>query len=146
MVRCVTLLRGWMRWGLWLFTVGGMLWVLKVVTVTLNDVAGRSTDSMPVPVLYLSAVLAMAIGVTAVGIAVLRRFAWWAQLLGAVVAFFALFVLYAVLDETLKSAFEGVGPSWLHEELGIVATGTICAAVGLWLLRDLSREQTQAAV
>jgi hypothetical protein len=134
-----------MRWGLWLFAAGGALWVLKVVTITLNDLTGRATDSMPVPALYLSAVFAMAIGATAVGIAVLRRFAWWAQLLGAVVAFFALFVLYAVLDETLKAAFDGVGPSWLHEELGILTTGAICLVVGVSLARAVSRDRAKSS-
>jgi hypothetical protein len=141
----VNLLRAWMRWGLWLFALGGALWVLKVVVITLNDLTGRDTDSMPVPVLYLSAVFAMAIGVTAVGIAVLRRSPWWAQVLGAVVAFFALFVLYAVLDETLKAAFDGVGPSWLHEELGILTTGAICLVVGVWLARAASRDRAKSS-
>jgi hypothetical protein len=130
-----------MHWGLWLFALGGALWVLKVVVIALNDLTGRATDSMPVPVLYLSAVFAMAIGATAVGIALLRRAPWWAQVLGAVAAFLGLFVLYTVLDEILKATFDGVGPSWLHEELGILATGAICLAVGLALLRVLSRER-----
>jgi hypothetical protein len=134
-----------MRWGLWLFAAGGALWVLKVVVITLNDLTGRATDSMPVPALYLSAIFAMAIGATAVGIAVLRRFAWWAQLLGAVVAFLALFVLYAVLDETLKAAFDGVGPSWLHEELGILTTGAICLVVGVLLARAVSRDRASSS-
>jgi hypothetical protein len=134
-----------MRWGLWLFAAGGALWVLKVVTITLNDLTGRETDAMPVPVLYLSAVFAMAIGVTAVGIALLRRSAWWAQLVGAVLAFLALFVLYAVLDEALKAAFDGVGPSWLHEELGILATGAICFIVGVTLARAVSRDRAHSA-
>ena len=136
-------LRTWMRWGLWLFAVGGALWVLKVVAITVNDLAGRDTDAMPVPVLYVSAVFAMAIGVTAVGIAVLRRSPWWAQLLGAAVAFVALFVFYTVVDGALKAAFEGVGPSWLHEELGILVTGAIALVVGLSLARVLSRERLQ---
>ncbi len=141
----MNLLRAWMYWGLWLFAAGGALWVLKVVVITLNDLTGRATDSMPVPVLYLSAVFAMAIGATAVGIALLRRFAWWAQLLGAVAAFFALFVLYAILDESLKAAFDGVGPSWLHEELGILTTGAICLVVGVSLARAVSRDRTQSS-
>ena len=137
----VNVLRTWMHWGLWLFAAGGALWVLKVVVITLNDLTGRATDSMPVPVLYLSAIFAMAIGATAVGIALLRRSPWWAQLLGAVAAFVGLFVLYTVLDEILKSTFEGVGPEWLHEELGILATGAICFVVGLWLLRTIRRDR-----
>jgi hypothetical protein len=137
----VTLLRAWMRWGVWVFAAGGALWVLKVVSITLNDMLGRDTDSMPVPVLYLSAIFAMAVGATAVGIALLRRASWWAQLLGAVAAFIALFVLYTVLDEILKSAFEGVGPSWLHEELGILTTGAIALVVGVSLARAINRDR-----
>jgi hypothetical protein len=130
-----------MRWGVWVFAAGGALWILKVAFITLNDLLDRNVDAMPVPVLYLSAVLLMAVGATAVGIAILRHFPWWVQLLGAVAAVVALFVLYAVLDAALKPAFEGVGPSWLHEELGILATGSICFVGGLLLARALTRQQ-----
>jgi hypothetical protein len=133
-------LHTWMRWGPWVFALGGALWVLKVVFITLNDAMGRATDALPVPILYVSAVLLMAVGATAVGIALLRRFPWWVQLLGALVAVFALGLLYAVLDGILKPAFEGVGPSWLYEELGILATGAICLAVGVLVGRRVSRE------
>ena len=129
----------WRHWGVWVFAAGGALWVLKVAAITLNDLLDRDVDAMPVPVLYLSAVIAMAVGATAVGMALLRRFSWWVQLLGAIAAVLALFVLYTVLDEVLKSAFEGVGPSWLYEELGILATGTICLVVGVLLARTMPR-------
>jgi hypothetical protein len=134
-----------MRWGVWVFAVGGALWVLKVVFITLNDAMGRDTDALPVPVLYLSAILFMVVGATAVGIAVFRRFPFWAQLLGALAAVVALWVLYAVLDGILKPTFEGVGPSWLHEELGILATGAICVAVGVFLARRISERSSPAA-
>lgn len=128
-----------MRWGVWVFALGGSLWVLKVVFIALNDALGRATDAMPVPIFYLSAVLLMALGATAVGIAALRRFPGWLQLLGAVAAVVALWALYIVLDGILKPAFEGVGPSWLHEELGILATGAICLVVGVLLGRSTAR-------
>jgi hypothetical protein len=130
-----------MRWGLWVFALGGALWVLKVVFITLNDAMGRGIDALPVPVLYLSAILLMVVGATAVGIAVFRRFPWWAQLLGAVAAIVALWLLYSVLDGILKPALEGVGPSWLHEELGILATGAICLIGGVLLARRIAEEQ-----
>ena len=132
-----------MRWGLWVFAVGGALWVLKVVAITLNDAMGRATDSFPVPVFYLLAILLMVVGVTAVGIAALRRFPWWAQLLGAVGAVIALWLLYVVLDGILKPTFEGVGPSWLYEELGILATGAICLIGGVVLARTIADEQRE---
>jgi hypothetical protein len=136
----VTVLRTWMRWGVWIFALGGALWVLKVLVIGLNDILGRGTDAYPVPLLYLSAVILMAVGATAVGIALLRRFQWWLQLAGAVAAFVGLFVLYTAVDGVLKPAFEGVGPSWLHEELGIVVTGAICLAVGSLLGRRLAED------
>ena len=134
-----------MRWGVWVFALGGALWVLKVVFIALNDAMGRATDALPVPVLYLSAILLMVVGATAVGIALLRRFPWWAQLLGAVAAVVALWALYMVLDGILKPAFEGVGPSWLHEELGILATGAICLVGGLLLGRTISPQRESPA-
>ena len=131
-------LQTWMRCGVWVFALGGALWVLKVVFITLNDALGRDADALPVPVLYLSAVLLMVLGATAVGIALLRRFPWWAQLVGAVAAVIALWALYMVLDGILKPTFEGTGPSWLHEELGILATGAICLVGGVLLARSLA--------
>ena len=128
-----------MHWGVWVFALGGALWVLKVAVITINDLFGRDPDAMPVPVLYLSAVSFMVVGATAVGIALLRRFPVWAQLLGALAV--ALFLLYTILDEILKSSFEGVGPTWLYEELGILATGAICFAGGVLLARTISRDR-----
>lgn len=135
-----------MRWGLWVFALGGALWVLKVAFITLNDAMGRATDALPVPILYLSAILLMVVGATAVGIAVLRRFPWWAQLLGAIAAVVALLALYVVLDGILKPTFEGVGPSWLHEELGILATGAICLVGGVLLARRIAEERREPSV
>jgi hypothetical protein len=135
-----------MHWGSWLFAIGGALWILKVVVITLNDAAGREVDAMPVPVFYLSAIVAMAIGATAVGVALLRNAPVWAQLVGAVVAFFALFVFYTVVDDVLKSAFEGIGPDWLHEELGILLTGAVALILGVWLARTLGRERLANAL
>jgi hypothetical protein len=132
-----------MRWGLWVFAVGGALWVLKVAFITLNDATGRATDALPVPIFYLSAILLMVVGATAVGIAVLRRFPWWAQLLGAVAAIVALCLLYIVLDGILRPAFEDVGPSWLHEELGILATGAICLIGGVLLARRIAEDRRE---
>jgi hypothetical protein len=138
-------LHAWMRWGVWVFAVGGALWVLKVAFITLNDATGRATDALPVPIFYLSAILLMVVGATAVGIAILRRFPWWAQLLGAVAAIVALWLLYIMLDGILKPAFEGVGPSWLHEELGILATGAICLIGGVLLARKIAEEREPSA-
>ena len=134
------------RWGVWVLAVGGDLWVLKVAVITVNDATGRATDAHPVPAIYLSAVLLMVIGVTAVGIVVVRRFAWWAQVLGALAGVVALWALYTVLDGILRPAFEGVGPSWLQEELGILATGAICLIGGVLLARRIAREPSAHAI
>ena len=131
-------LRTWTKWGVWVFAVGGALWVLKVAVIALNDAAGRNIDAFPVPVLYLGAILLMALGATAVGIAVLRRHPWWVQVIGAAAAVVALFLLYAVLDGVLKAAFGDAGPSWLEDELGIAATGAVCLVVGILLARRVA--------
>jgi hypothetical protein len=131
----VTALRTWMRWGIWVFALGGALWVLKVTLITANHLSGRDVDSFGVPVLYVAAVILLAIGATAVGAALLRRYRWWAQLLAAVVAIPALIFLYQAIDAVLKGLFGDVGPSWLADELGIVATGALCLVGGALLGR-----------
>jgi hypothetical protein len=137
----VNALHKWMRWGVWLFAVGGALWVLKFVLITLNDAMGRNVDSFPVPVFYVGAVVLMVLGSTAVGIAVVRNYAWWVQLLGAIAGLIGLFLLYTVLDAVLKAAFGDVGPSWLKDELGIVATGAVCLVGGVLLARRIAGRQ-----
>jgi hypothetical protein len=131
----VTALRTWMRWGIWVFALGGALWVLKVTLITANHLSGRDVDSFGVPVLYVAAVILLAIGATAVGAALLRRYRWWAQLLAAVLAIPALIFLYQAIDAVLKGLFGDVGPSWLADELGIVATGALCLVGGALLGR-----------
>jgi len=118
------------------FAVGGALWVLKVALIALNDVLDRDVDSFPVPVFYLGAILLMVVGSTAVGITLTRSWPWWAQVLAAVGGVIGLFLLYALLDSVLKAAFGDAGPSWLKDELGIVATGAVCFAGGVLLGRS----------
>jgi hypothetical protein len=143
----VTALRTWRRWGVWVFALGGALWVLKVTLITANHLGGRGVDSFGVPALYVAAVILLAIGATAVGPALVRRYRWWAQLLAAVVAIPALIFLYEAIDTMLKGLFGDVGPSWLADELGIVATGALCLVGGALLGRTVGipRRGTLAA-
>jgi hypothetical protein len=144
--RGMNALHSWMRWGVWLFTVGGALWVLKVVFIALNDAMDRNVDAFPVPLFYIGALLFMVLGATGVGIAFVRNSVWWVQLLCAVAGVIGFFLLYAVLDGVLKAAFGDAGPSWLEDELGIVSTGAVCFAVGLLLARRIAaREPRQPA-
>lgn len=131
----MTALRTWMRWGIWVFALGGALWVLKVTLITANHLSGRDVDSFGVPVLYVAAVVLLAIGATAVGAALVRRYPWWAQVLAAAAAVPALILLYQAIDALLKGLFPDVGPSWLPDELGVVATGALCLLGGLLLGR-----------
>ena len=132
----VSALRTWPRWGVWVFAVGGALWVLKVAMIALNDALGRDVDAFPVVVFYLGAVLLMVVGSTAVGIALVRNAPWWVQLLAAFAGIVGLFLLYTLLDAVLKGAFGDAGPSWLADELGIVATGAVCLVGGVLLARS----------
>ena len=131
-------LRAWPRWGVWVFAVGGALWVLKVAFIALNDAIGRDIDALPVPVLYFAAILGMVVGSTAVGIALVRNAPWWVQVLAAVAGVIGLFLLYTILDAVLKGAFGDVGPSWLADELGIVSTGAVCLIAGVLLGRSIA--------
>ena len=131
-------LRTWSRWGVWVFAVGGALWVLKVAVIALNDAIGRDIDAFPVPVFYLAAILLMVVGSTAVGIALVRNAPWWVQVLAALAGVIGLFLLYTLLDAVLKGAFGDAGPSWLADELGIVSTGAVCLVGGVLLARSLA--------
>jgi hypothetical protein len=133
-----------MNWGVWVFALGGALWVLKVSLITANYLIGRDVDSSGVPVLYVAAVSLLAIGATAVGAALLRRYPWWAQLLAAVVAVPALIFLYQAIDAVLKSLAGDVGPSWLPDELGVVATGALCLVGGVLLGRAVGMPRRRA--
>ena len=137
-------LRGWKRWGVWVFALGGALWVLKVTLITANHLLGRDGDASGVPVLYVAAVTLLALGATAVGAALARRRPWWAQLLAAACAIPALILVYSVVDAVLKGIFGDAGPSWLADELGIVATGALCLAVGVLLGRAVGHSTREA--
>jgi hypothetical protein len=141
----VSVLRIWMNWGVWVFALGGALWVLKVTLITANHLIGRDIDSFGVPVLYVAAVSLLAIGATAVGAALLRRYPWWAQLLAAVVAVPALIFLYQAIDAVLKSLAGDVGPSWLADELGVGATGALCLVGGVLLGRAVGMPRRRAS-
>jgi hypothetical protein len=117
----------------WVFALGGALWVLKVALIAANDALERDIDALPVPIFYLSAIALMVIGASAVGIAFVYERAWWLQLVAALVAVVAWFVLYTALDGLLKTAFEETDPEWLRDELGIVSTGAVCLLLGLSL-------------
>ena len=136
--RALHALHTWMRWGVWVFAVGGALWILKVAFIALNDAMGRDIDTFPVPVFYLGAILLLVVGSTAVGIALVRGSPWWAQVLAAAAGVVGLFLLYTVLDALLKAAFGDTEPSWLRDELGIVATGVVCLVGGVVLARSVA--------
>jgi predicted permease len=126
------------------FALGGALWVLKVTLIAANHLSGRDVDSFGVPVLYVAAVILLAVGATAVGAALLRRHRWWAQLLAAAVAIPALIFLYEAIDTVLKGLFGDVGPAWLADELGIVATGALCLVGGALVGRAVGMPRRDA--
>lgn len=141
----MTALREWMRWGVWVFALGGALWVLKVTLITANHLMDRDVDAFGVPVLYVAAVTLLAIGATAVGAALARRQPWWVQLLSAIVAIPALILVYQAIDAVLKGIFGDVGPSWLPDELGVVTTGALCLVGGLLLSRAVGMRRCGAS-
>jgi hypothetical protein len=141
----VKVLQKWMRWGVWMFALGGAVWVLKVTLITANHLMGRNVDSFGVPVLYVVAVSLLAMGATAVGAALLRHYPAWAQVLGAAVAIPALIFLYQGIDAVLKGLFGDAGPAWLPDELGIVATGALCLVGGVLLGRALRAPRTESS-
>ena len=50
------------RDAVWVFALGGALWVVKVAFIATNDGFERDIDALPVPIFYLTAIALMVIG------------------------------------------------------------------------------------
>jgi hypothetical protein len=127
---------------------GGLLWVVKFVVIAATDGAVSGLPDTVTAVLYLSAVLLMAIGSGGLAVALLARRHLALRVVGALAAVVAWWIVYVVVDGVTKSAAGDAGPVWLPDEIGIVVTGALLMAVGLLLVRSTSdaRHQDSARV
>jgi hypothetical protein len=115
---------------------GGFCWTTKMAVIAATDGATRGIPDTVTAILWFAGVALMAIGMGAVAVALLDRRHIALRILAGLAGPFAWAVTYMALETAAQGLVgEGAGPSWLHEEIGILATGVALMATGLWLAR-----------
>lgn len=118
--------------------LGGAAWTTKVALIAVQD----GDEGSVVAFLYFSGALLVLVGSMWVG----ARLAGdrHPALLVALVALSPVlaFASYAVIEPLAQGVVGDAGPSWLEDEIGIVATGLFWLAVSLpvWLAPTARRE------
>lgn len=125
---------------------GGLCWVLKFVVIAATDGATSGLPDTLTAVLYITAVLLMVAGMAGLGVALLSGRNLLLRVLGGVGGVVTWVVSYAVIGTVMGAVAPDSGPSWLDDELEIVATGAILMTVGLLLARRAPRHERADAV
>ena len=125
---------------------GGFCWVVKFVVIAASGGATTGLPDTATAVLYVGAVVLMAIGMVGLGIALLAGRPVLVRALGGAAGLLALFATYSALDAVAKGIAGTTDPAWLADEIGIVVTGALLMTLGLLLTRrrDASRATTPA--
>jgi hypothetical protein len=115
---------------------GGFCWVAKFVVIAATDGATSGAPDTITSILYITAVSLMVLGLVGLGVAVTAGRHVALRILGGVAGLVTWVVSYMVVDAVAKAIAGDSGPSWLEDEVGIVATGAILMTVGLLLARS----------
>lgn len=114
---------------------GGLAWLAKMAVITATDGAVAS-GANAAGVFYLLGVALMSTGLAAVAVALTASRPVAVRALAAVGGFLSFFVCFMVLEGIAKAIVGDAGPSWLEDEVGILATGAVLMAGGLFLARN----------
>jgi len=117
---------------------GGFCWVAKFVVIAATDGAVSGTPEAATPILYISAVTLMALGMASLGVALLAGRHVALRVAGAVGGLVAWAISYQVIEGIAMAIVGDTDPAWLGEEIGIVATGAVLMTIGLLLARPRS--------
>ena len=115
---------------------GGFCWVLKFVVIAATDGATSGAPDTITSILYITAVSLMVLGLVGLGVAVTAGRHVVLRVLAGVAGVVTWVVTYMVVDTVAQAVAGDSGPSWLEDEVGIVATGAILMTVGLLLARS----------
>jgi hypothetical protein len=111
---------------------GGFAWTTKMAVIAASDGATSGIADPVTAVLWITGVALMAFGTAAVAVGLLRRRHPLLRVLGAAGGLVLWAVTYTVVESIAMAVVtEGTGPVWLHEEIGILATGVLLMTVGL---------------
>lgn len=117
---------------------GGLCWVVKFVVIAATDGAVSGTAESATPILYISAVTLMALGLASLGVALLAGRHIALRAAGAVGGLVTWVLSYMVIEGIAKAIVGDTDPVWLGEEIGIIATGAVLMTIGLLLARPSS--------
>ncbi len=123
-----------------MLAVGGLCWVLKFIVIAATEGALNGTPATVAGLLYVTAVSLMVLGMAGLGVTLLSGRHWALRVLGAVGGLVGWVLSYAVIETLAQAVVGDTDPLWMHEEIGIVATGAILMTVGLLLARARSSE------
>lgn len=114
---------------------GGFCWVVKFVVIAATDGAVSGTADTVTGLLYITAVLLMALGLAGLGVALTSGRHVVLRVLGAVGGLVTWALSYMLIEGIAQGIVGDTDPVWLGEEVGIVATGAVLMTVGLLVLR-----------
>ena len=110
---------------------GGAAWIVKFAVIA---AAGGDPADALTSVLYVGGIVLMAVGAATLTLRLARGRVLTA--LAALLAPFAFFASFVVLDGIAQALAGDVSPVWLGDEVGIVLTGAVWLIIGLWAVRD----------
>jgi hypothetical protein len=120
---------------------GGFCWVVKFVVIAATDGAVSGWADTTTGILYLTAVTLMALGLAGLGVALVAGRHPVLRAVGALGGLVTWWPTYLVVETVAQAVAGDSGPSWMHDEIGIVTTGAVLMTVGLLLARP-SAERT----
>lgn len=114
---------------------GGFAWLAKMAVITATDGAVDGAASSTAGVFYLMGVALMAAGLAGVAVALTAGRHVALRVAAGVAGFTSFFVIYVMLESIAQAVAGDAGPSWMADEVGILATGAALMAAGLLIAR-----------
>jgi thiol:disulfide interchange protein len=117
---------------------GAAAWLAKLGVIVATD--GAQTDTGAAAALYLAGLVLLALGAAALGLWLTRDRHVTIRIVAALLAPVAFFVSMNVLDSAAKAALDDLGPSYAHDEWGILFSVILWLGIGLAALQRLRAE------
>ena len=125
---------------------GGLAWVAKIAVIAASDGAETGFASTLAAILYLLGVAGMAAGLCALAVSLSAGRPVAVRVLAGVAGFVSFFAAYVAIESVAKGIAGDSGPAWFGDEVGILATGALLAAAGLYAARAAAGSPRARAV
>jgi hypothetical protein len=110
---------------------GSLAWVAKTAVIAATDGAEAGASSAITAILYLLGAVLMPAGLAGMAVALTAGRHLMLRVVAGVAGFLSAFITYSVLEAAAQSLTGDTDPAWLGEEVGILVTGVVLAAIGL---------------